>query len=222
MNLDEAINSRYSVRSFLDRPVEKQLIEEIISLAVRSPSWGNTQPWEIIVTGGDITKELADAFCNKLQNGVLEEPDFKMPEKFEGHYSDRYKTLGREVFRLKGIGREDQEARLNHVMNNFRSFGAPSFIYLVVDKSLDTPYPLFDAGLLAAHICLLAVSRGLGTCLLAALARYPETTREILKLAPEKQIVLGIGLGYPDEGDPVNQIKSARDPLENNVAFKGF
>lgn len=222
MHFDEAVQKRMSVRSFLDRPVEKSIIEEILNLALRSPSWGNTQSWELAVVGGEKVKALSNEFCEKLASGVLCESDVRMPEKFEGEYQDRYRAVGREVFRLKGIGREDQEARMNHYMNNFRAFGAPSLIYIMVDESLDTHYPLFDAGLLAAHICLAATSRGLGTCLLAALAWYPEVIRRHLGIGPEKKIVLGIALGYPNPDDDVNKLRSEREPLEKVAAWHGF
>jgi nitroreductase len=44
MDLDKAINDRISVRAYLEKQVEKALIEEILNLAIMAPSWCNTQP----------------------------------------------------------------------------------------------------------------------------------------------------------------------------------
>lgn len=219
MLLDEAIKGRFSVRAFLDKPVEKTVLEEILALAVRAPSWGNTQPWEIGVTGPEITRTMTDEFCRLMASGVASTPDFPMPAKFEGPYNDRYRAIGKEVFRLKGIGREDQQARQDHYIQNFKAFGAPHLVYLLLDQSLTTVYPLFDSGSLAAHICLLATSRGLGTCLLSVLAMYPDVVRQHLGLGPEKKVVLGLALGYPDMSASVNQLKSPREALSQTVKW---
>jgi nitroreductase len=217
MLLDDAINQRYSVRAFTNQPVDRQLVAEILELAVRSPSWGNTQPWEIAVAGGKTAAGLTQAFAEKVMAGVPGNPDFVMPEKFSGVFMDRYRDVGKEVFRVKNIAREDQAARLEHVIANFRGFGAPNLIYLTIDQCLTSVYSVFDCGLLAAHICLLAASRGLGTCLLAALTMYPDLTRQYLNLPPEKKVVLGLALGYPDEQAPVNRMRTPREVAANNV-----
>jgi nitroreductase len=217
MLLDEAISRRNSVRAFTDQPVDRKTIEEILELAVRSPSWGNTQPWEIAVAGGKTAAALTQAFAEQVMAGVPGNPDFVMPEKFTGVFMDRYRAVGKEVFRVKNIAREDQEARLEHVISNFRGFGAPNLIYLTIDQCLTSVYSVFDSGLLAAYICLLATSRGLGTCLLAALTMYPDLTRQHLNLPPEKKVVLGLALGYPDEQAPVNLMRTPREPSANNI-----
>ena len=217
MLLDDAINQRYSVRAFTDQPVDRKLIDEILALAVRSPSWGNTQPWEIVVAGGKTAAALTQAFVDQIVAGVPANPDFVMPEKFTGAYMDRYRAVGKEVFRIKNIGREDQQARLDHTLSNFRGFGAPNLIYLTLDECLSSVYSVFDSGLLAAHICLLATSRGLGTCLLAALTMYPDLTRQHLNLPPEKKVVLGLALGYPDKEAPVNHMRTPREFSADNI-----
>jgi nitroreductase len=48
----EALRARFSCRAFLDRPVERALVEEILALAARAPSGGNLQPWHVDVLAG--------------------------------------------------------------------------------------------------------------------------------------------------------------------------
>ncbi|MFH1137595.1 MAG: nitroreductase [Pseudomonadota bacterium] len=219
MELDETIRNRFSARAFLNQPVARSVIEEILALAVRSPSWGNTQPWEIGVVSGESAKNLAARFVANITSGIQTRPDFPMPDKFVEPFMTRYRAVGRVVFAKKGIGREDQQARVDHYLQNVSGFGAPTLLYLMVDQGLATVYPVFDAGLLAAHICLLATSRGLGTCLLAALSLYPDEVRNTLGVGPEKKIVLGLALGHPDLEAPVNGIKTEREPLGQNVSW---
>ena len=53
MNVIEALNSRTSIRAFKSDPVSRETIFKIMEAAIRSPSWANTQPWEIYVAAGE-------------------------------------------------------------------------------------------------------------------------------------------------------------------------
>ena len=56
---DEAITSRRSIRAFLDKPVPRDMVEDILNVAARAPSGTNTQPWKVHVVGGALRKELS-------------------------------------------------------------------------------------------------------------------------------------------------------------------
>jgi len=49
MDLCEAIKSRYSVRSYLNRPVEQEKLDRILDAARLAPSGSNRQPWKFVV-----------------------------------------------------------------------------------------------------------------------------------------------------------------------------
>ncbi|MCX6000511.1 MAG: nitroreductase family protein, partial [Chloroflexi bacterium] len=42
MDIVEAIRRRRSTRAFKPDPVPRQILEEIMGLAIRAPSWSNT------------------------------------------------------------------------------------------------------------------------------------------------------------------------------------
>jgi nitroreductase len=222
MDLDKAINERISVRAYQQKPVEKAVIEEILSLAVKAPSWGNTQPWELAVVGGNAKEELSAALCDLVAKGAAPNPDFPMPQNFSGEYMDRYRMTGKMLFELAGIARDDSTARFNQFVSMFKGFGAPNLIYIILDEVLTTAYPIFDAGGIANYISLLATARGLGTCMMAALAMYPEPIRKILNLPAAKKIVLGLSLGYPDADSPVNKLKTQREDIRKTVTWVGM
>ncbi len=58
MEVKEAILSRRSIRSFLKRDIPEELSKEILADSQWSPSWGNTQPWEIMVITGPLLEEF--------------------------------------------------------------------------------------------------------------------------------------------------------------------
>jgi len=219
MDIAETINKRHSVRAFLDQPVDRSTVEAILHLATRSPSWGNTQPWEMAVVSGQTKQALVEEFCQNVQQGRPASPDFSMPEIFPDLYQHRYRAVGKEVFKILGIQRGDHPARLKHYLNNFRAFGAPCLVYLMLDQGLESVYSIFDCGSLAGHICLSALPHGLGTCLLAAISMYPDAIRMHLQLPPEKKVVLGLALGYPRPDVPLNQMRTPREPLTTNVKW---
>ena len=222
MYLDKVIMNRISVRAYQDKPVEKALIEEILTLAVRAPSWANSQPWELAVVGGQAKQALSEELYNIAMQGIPGNSDFEMPIGFSGVYQERVKMTGKKVFELAGIARDDAEARFKQFLSMFTGFDAPCLIYIILDEVLTTVYSVFDAGAVANYISLLATSRGLGTCLMAALAMYPDPVRKKLDLPENKKIVLGLSVGYPDKNAPVNQIRSDREPLSQTVTWYGM
>ncbi|MBU1154463.1 MAG: nitroreductase family protein [Proteobacteria bacterium] len=48
MELMEAIQQRRSIRKFEDRPVSDELVRELMDAVMWSPSWANTQCWELV------------------------------------------------------------------------------------------------------------------------------------------------------------------------------
>ena len=83
-------------------------------------------------------------------------------------------------------------------------------------------YAIFDCGLIAQNIMLLAVKYGLGTIAAASAVRYPDVLRQILGIPDSKVVVLGIPIGYPDLNHPQIQVYSPREPLENVAKWCGF
>ncbi|MDK2896666.1 MAG: hypothetical protein PWP04_786 [Candidatus Atribacteria bacterium] len=57
MDVIAALKERRSIRRFLDQPVEKEKLEEIVDCARLAPSANNLQPWEFIVVTDQLKKE---------------------------------------------------------------------------------------------------------------------------------------------------------------------
>lgn len=61
METIEAILTRRSVRSFSDRPVPPETVQELLRAAMHAPSAGNQQPWQFVVLDERATLEGAAA-----------------------------------------------------------------------------------------------------------------------------------------------------------------
>ena len=219
MELQEAVLGRRSIRQFLPKPVPDELIEDLIAKSIWSPSWGNTQPWEIVVGTGEslakFKKKNQDAFIE----GKTATTDIPMPQVWPDRNKLRYKELGKSVLGALSIAREDQQARIDHLAWMFKLFDAPTVVIFMVDKTLLLEYAMLDVGLILQTFCLLAHDKGLGTCIMAASVMYPEIVREVFSIPETKRLVMGAALGWPDTEAPVNSFKRNRGQLEEFVKW---
>jgi len=219
VELTDAIRERRSIRAFLPDPVPREKITGIIDLARRAPSWGNTQPWEIVVADGPKAAQLAEAFTAEASKGISPRPDIVMPLEFPELNKKRYVGLGRELFAVLGIERGDQAARGQHYLNMYKFFGAPAVIYLLIDGKLNEPYSCLDVGSIGTTICLEAVEQGLGTIYLAAAMHFPDIVKRVLDIPDEKKVVIGIAIGFPHPDAPGATFRSSRAPLDEVLRF---
>jgi nitroreductase len=220
MNLTDTVKSRRSIRAFLPKLVSPEILKEILRSAFQAPSWGNTQPWRVTVVGGEVLQKMSKDFLQKALAGEVPPTDVAFPQGWPDQLSQRYKNNGKRLFEVLGIERADKKARTEFMLSMFRYFGAPQAIYIHIDKNLG-PYSIFDAGLLAQNITLLAVEKDLGTCFMAASVRFAEVIRHHTGIPESDQIIIGLAIGYPDWGAPVNHFRSEREPLENVVRWVG-
>ena len=221
MEFKDALNARYSCRRYLDKQVSAAIVEDLVAKAQKAPSWGNTQPWRVYVAGGETALAVRNDLVQAFQSDQEEAPDLVMPQTFSGAMMDRYRDLGRGLFKVLGIGREDKDKRAAHYANNYNAFGAPALVFVTVPAG-QTAYAAYDAGAFAANFCLAASDAGLGTCILAALARYPQVVRQHLPIPDGESLVIGLALGWPEPGAEVNAFRSARDAVENILMMKGL
>ncbi len=221
MEFSQAIKSRYSCRAYLDKPVDESVIRSLVETAHRSPSWGNTQPWRIWVAGGETAATIRQENVKLAEAEAPTRPEIPMPQSLQGVMKKRYTEVGKALFALMGIGREDEEKRKAHFLNNYNAFGAPALVYLTAPEG-QTSYTVMDIGAFVNAFCLAATDQGLATCIQGALARYPDVVREHLPIPEDEKIVVGIALGYADEEAKINSFRSSRLPLDEILTLTGF
>lgn len=220
MDIIEAIKSRYSVRAFKPEPVPRSLLEELLTVSQRAPSWANTQTWEFAVVGGEVMKNLRQMLADRAFGQDERNPDIKQPE-WKDPYRARRSENGRRLYELLGIGRDDIEAQLNWFVSMYRFFDAPNAIFIYTDRDIST-WAILNIGLVAQTICLAALDYGLGTVMLAAGISYPDTVSSMLHIPSTKQLVISMAIGYPDPDAEVNKFRSHRVPLSEICTWHGF
>ncbi len=216
MDLMEAIQQRRSIRAFTSKPVSKEVIREILSIACRAPSAMNTQPWEFVILTGEKLNQIRAAIVEKLKSGAAIQPDHMVVGwPAESVYRERQISLAKQLFKAMDISREDKEKRAWWLERGFRFFDAPAAIIIASDKALSEAGPLLDIGAVMQNICLASMHFGLGTCIEDQGTLYPETIRKHTGIPDSKRLIIAIALGYPDPDFPANLICSEREPVDN-------
>lgn len=219
MELLEAIENRKSIRKFKSDPIPRVMLQEILQVALRAPSAINTQPWECWVVGGETLQNLSRDLYAEGLTGRHSRADFKLSEIWKDTYMNRMRENGKRLFGLLGIDRQDKEKKKAFALSMYKFFGAPHVIFLCLDSSLGD-YSLFDCGCFVQNVCLLATSKGLGTCIQHSGVHYPDIIRKYIPIPVEKKILAALSIGYPDEEAIVNQFRSSREPLEKVVHWE--
>ncbi|MGZ5561775.1 MAG: nitroreductase [Halobacteriota archaeon] len=124
-------------------------------------------------------------------------------------------------FASLGIEPEDAAARQAMSERTHQFFGAPTVVYLCIDRTL-TAWSIFDMGLLAQSIMLAAQQYGVDSAAAALLISYPDLIRAELEIPEDVGILMGVALGYRDRQHPLNQYRSPRRPLQEVVRLKGL
>jgi nitroreductase len=221
MDILEALESRFTCRAFKPDPVKQETIIKVMEEATRSPSWANTQPWEIFVAGGDVLERIRRAYMDYFSRDEPSDPDIPLVEKWPAAHDERIKELGIKRYQHLGIRREDKADRNASWRLNFKFFDAPSVIYLCMHESL-SEWSMFDMGAISQSIMLAALANGLDTAPAVNLVVYPRIIREEMKIPNDLSIVFGIAIGYKDSKSIQNSFRSSRRPLDDVVRLKGF
>ena len=219
MNVSEALNTRKSTRAFLPKPVDKAIIDRILSAARHAPSGTNTQPWQVAVVTGDTKQQL----CQELETAFRNQVDRKMdyhyyPEEWVDPYKSRRKACGLQMYSTLKITREDKQRQLDQWAANYRAFDAPVMLLFFMDGIMQTG-SFLDYGLFLQSVMLMAVEEGLATCPQAALGEYPAIVKAKLGYPDDSILMCGMALGYEDKKALVNSYRTPREEVETFTRY---
>jgi len=213
------LSSRHCQRAFTSEPVPQEMLEDILLTSGQAPSGKNTQPWRVAVVSGDKRDDLSKALCVAYDAGEKPTPDYEyslQPEPEE--WRSRARACGYSLFELKGIERKDVEARKAHGRENFTFFGAP--VQMVFHLPVGAERGNFlDMGMFMQNVMLGLTVHGLGSCPQFSVAGYADIIRQTLDLPPDRWIVSGLALGWPDVGAKVNKHVPDRLSLPDFVGW---
>lgn len=215
--IEEIITARRSVRGFLPTPVPRDTIEKIFSLAQRTPSNCNTQPWIAHVVSGDKLEILRQKMPANTMMGKMT-LDYPYSGKYDGVYKERQYDAAAQMYNAVGISREEKQKRMEVFMRNYHFFNAPHVAFLFLPE----PFSLreaADVGMYAQTLMLTLTAFGLGSCPQTSLGFHADLVREVLDVNPLNKLLFGISFGYEDKNDPINNTRMGRAALTDTTFF---
>ena len=227
-SVDAAIESRFSCRAFLPRPIARETIADILRVARRAPSGTNCQPWKAYVLQGASRDGLVDKVCAAhdaiyanpaLAAEYREEYDY-YPEKWVPPYIDRRRENGWGLYGLLDIAKGEKDKMHAQHHRNFRFFDAPVGIMFTLDRVMGRG-SLLDYGAFLQNVMVAARGRGLHTCPQAAWNGFAKIILPHIGAGPEEMLVCGMSMGYADETERVNSFHTPRVPVEEFTHWLG-
>lgn len=205
----KAIETRRSIRAFRPDPIPGDIMKKILQAVSASPSYTNTQPWEVVVVSGQKRNALAEKLLNLATVKAPTSPDLPIPKGWPAAMDERSREHGARRLSTLGLARDDGGGREKLRLMNFEFYGAPCAVFLFMDGSLGE-WSIFDMGLFAQNLILAAHSLGVGSCLQASVTNYAQEIKKFLGIEESKKLVVCIALGYQDEKAVLNTYRSIK------------
>jgi len=125
MTIEKILTNRRSIRAFTQQPLSSEELSSIFSLAQKSVSNCNVQPWQVLVASGDKRDQLEKALIKSIMSGAQPNPDFDWTPKYRGKHRDRQFGAANALYGAMGIARDNKQARQASTLRNWNFFDAP-------------------------------------------------------------------------------------------------
>ena len=132
--VSEAIDTRLTCRAFTNELPNRNIITSIIERAKRAPSGGNLQPWRMWVVSGQPLEEFKKDIAEKIKDNPMGEgTEYNIyPPNLKEPYESRRREVGRSMYEVLNIPKEDKAGRMKQFMRNFEFFGAPIALFFAI------------------------------------------------------------------------------------------
>ena len=195
--LVQLMQSRRSCRNYSNKPVDRNLLNDLVKIGITAPSGSNSQTWtftilptrdKVLKLGGKVAgffKRLNRMSENKYLRILLKLMGKKELDQYYRDYHDRIK---------QGLEAWEHEGR------DILFHGATAVIIIATRPGASCPKE--DALLASQNILLAAHAMGLGSCLIGfavSAMRRDKTVKSFAGIPDEEHVHAVIGLGYPVE-----------------------
>jgi len=215
MNITNIIKSRRSIRAFLDKPLDRDIISECLEAAIWAPSATNQQPWEFaVVTGDELTKISDDISANFAQKMQGEKSFPEVPEENRIRQEEIFTAIA------EASGKDGVDGA-TIFQNSLAFFHAPCAVFFLSYKDCDNQC-LLSVAAAVENFLIAASSKGLGTCWLGIPLICADDIASALKLSAGKEIIAAVAVGYPDNTKNLNLFQRQRVPVEKLTKWYGF
>ena len=213
-NFKELMKERHSARNFLPKEIPEETLKEIIKVSLDSPSWCNSQPWNIYVVSGKPLEEIKKEWISKNAQKIKGYADLKPVHRTE--FSERCQKSMEEELNLIKESTNDPELT-SFWRKNIECFNAPVIVYLTLNKG-HSKWSCYDLGGYGMALMLAAKDYGVDSIVAYELAKYPDVLRKYAKIPENEDICVGIALGYEND-DAINKLRAKKNSIDEVCHF---
>ena len=213
-NFRELMKQRHSARDFQSKEISEETLKEIVSVALMSPSWCNSQPWNIYVVTGKPLEEIRKIWIQKNDEKIKGYGDIEPVHRTE--FSERCQKNMEEEFKLITEKTKDPEMK-NFWRKNIECFNAPCVIYLTLHKGA-SKWSIYDLGSFGMALMLAAKDLGVDSVVAYELTKYPDVLRKYVNIPDTEDICIGIAFGYEND-DIVNKFRAKKHTIDEVCKF---
>ncbi len=190
----EIVMSRRSVRQYKDKPVPKELIEEIIDLARYSPTASNLQNVEYtVVTDRELMQKMSKRILDfgiKIDKLIKTRRGKMLLKAFErtdfGSSMGRYTNMMDYYLKQSDAGRD-------YILHK-----AP--VLMLLHAPTRSNFSSDNCNIAATNITNYAQALGLGSCFIGFISmtlRFDKTMRRWLDIPKKRRVFASLVMGYP-------------------------
>lgn len=194
--METSIDQRRSIRKFLDKPIPKQELLEILQSGLKAPSSKNSQPWNYTVVQDQAKAEMLQAFRQGLQRM---ENDPLLPPPFKPLISAAKQTAN--IIETAPV-----------ILLAVNPYGKNVLGPLTPEEHLAEITQIQSISASMENILLAATEKGIGSLWICDIYfAYDELCQW---LGTDGQLVAAIALGYPGESPSARPRKSLEEVVE--------
>ena len=213
-NFKGLMKERHSARDFQKKEIPEETLKEIVRIALDSPSWCNSQPWNVYVVTGKPLEEIRKEWISKNDQQIKGYADLQPVHRTE--FSERCQKNMEQEFKLIKESTNDPELKA-FWRKNIECFNAPAVVYLTLHKG-HSKWSCYDLGGFGMALMLAAKDLGVDSVVAYELAKYPDVLRKHVKIPDSEDIAVGIALGYEND-DVVNKFRAKKQTLDEVCHF---
>lgn len=214
MEFEKVVNTRHSVRDFSDKKISNDILNKIVKLAQRTPSWTNSQPWKVYIAKGDALRQIKSAHLSKAQQGAPSNTELKQISRTKWGHLPLVNTQNWSDALIKFLSPDVE--KMGKAQINL--FNASVLVYLTAEKEVSS-WMVYDIGAFSQTLMLAAKDNGIDSIPAYEIVRFPEDIHQIVKIPNNEEIIGGIALGYPSD-DSFNDFRTDRDNTENILKIR--
>ncbi len=191
-----AIYDRRSTRKFLDKPLSKKDITDIIQSGMKAPSSKNRQPWKYIVVQGSAKEKMLKIFRQGIER---EENERALLPQSKQHIASAKYTV-------------DIMAEAPIIVFAVNILGKSILAEMTLEEHISEICNIQSIGASIENMLLAATEKGIGSLWICDIYfAYPELCEW---LDSDGQLIAAIAFGYPNEFPKARPRKKMEDIVE--------